>query len=548
MTETAPNYDPISLKILWDRLISITDEGVTTLIRTAFSTVVREAYDLSVLLLDTDGELLAQGTQSIPSFTGSAPATLGHMLARFPSATLRPGDVVVTNDPWMGTGHTYDINVMAPVFHGGRLVAYALSITHLPDIGGVGFGGEATEIFEEGLRLPICKLMDAGKMNDFLVDLIRGNVRVPEQVLGDVMANVACVNVLDRQVNEFLAEYGVADLTALSRQIRGVAERAMRQRIGAITDGDYRAAMTIEGVDRPVTLRCAVAIKGDSITIDYNGTDGCVGHGINVPFCFTNGYSIHAVKCLAAAAIPNNGGATRPVRVTAPRGSILNAMPPVAVAARHAVGWFLPTLVFRALADAAPEQVQADSGMINMVNFRGRHRNGRPITTLHFASGGFGAAAGHDGEATLSTPSSNAAIPVEVWEAATSITIEKKALIVDSGGPGAARGGLGQELVMRNDTGEDLIVDVIGYRTDYPAEGMRGGGSGLARQTLINGKAVPRKGRFILSPGDRLSRIEAGGGGFGPPSERRREMVEEDVRLGFVSRTGAARDYGMDIE
>lgn len=530
----APNYDPVSLKILWDRLISITDEGVSTLIRTAFSTVVREAYDLSVVLLDTDGELLAQGTQSIPSFTGSAPATLAHMLAKFPPESLAPGDIVVTNDPWMGTGHTYDINVMAPIFREGRIAAYALSVTHLPDIGGMGFGGEATEIYQEGLRLPVLKLMRGGQLDPFLIDLLKYNVRVPEQVVGDVMANVACVGVLDRQVNAFMDDYAVADITPLSRQIRGFAERAMRTRIGEMTDGTYPAEMTIEGVDAPLTLRCAVTVRGDSIAIDYAGTDPCVRHGINVPFCFTNGYSIHAVKCVAAAAIPNNGGATRPVAVTAPEGCILNAPPPHAVAARHSVGWFLPTLIFRALEPAAPGAVQADSGMINMVNFRGIHRNGRPITTLHFASGGFGAAAGHDGEPTLSTPSSNAAIPVEVWEAATSITMTKKALRPGSGGAGAARGGLGQEVFMRNDTGHDLTVDIMGYRTDYPAEGMQGGGAGAARETHINGAPVTRKGRFVLKPGDTLERFEAGGGGFGDPTDRPAAKATEDERMGLV--------------
>jgi N-methylhydantoinase B len=517
MLPPAPNVDPVSLKIFWDRLISIADEGVSTLIRTAFSTVVREAYDLSVVLLDTDGELLAQSTQSIPSFTGSAPATLAHMLAAVPSAELRPGDVVVTNDPWMGTGHTYDINVMAPVFRDGRLVAYALSITHLPDIGGTGFGAGGTEIYHEGLRIPVCKLFDAGRRNEFIFDLIRYNVRVAEQVVGDVLANVACVRVIDRQVNEFMTEYRIDDLTAVSRRIRGVAEAAMRDRIAAMRDGIYRAALTIEGVDAPVTLRCAVTVRGDSVAVDYAGTDPCVPHGINVPFCFTVGYTLHALKCIAAATIPNNGGSTRPVSVSAPEGCILDARPPHAVAARHAVGWFLPTLLFRALKDAAPDQVQADSGMINMVNFRGTHRNGRPVTTLHFASGGFGAAAGYDGAPTLSTPSSNAAIPVEVWEATTGITVTRKALRENSGGAGAARGGDGQEVFMRNDTGHDLVVDVMGYRTDYPAEGLFGGGPGAAREIRVNGRPVPRKGRFVLRPGDTLERYEAGGGGFGRP-------------------------------
>lgn len=531
---TAPNYDPVSLKILWDRLISITDEGVSTLIRTAFSTVVREAYDLSVVLLDTDGELLAQGTQSIPSFTGSSPATLAHMLAKFPPEDLTPGDIVITNDPWMGTGHTYDVSVMAPIFREGRIAAYALSVTHLPDIGGQGFGSEATEIYQEGLRLPVLKLMHAGQLDQMLLDLLRVNVRVPEQVIGDVMANVACVRVMDRQFNTFMNDYSVNDITSLSRQIQAFSERTLRDRIAEMADGTYPAEMTIEGVDAPLMLRGSVTVCGKSIDIDYAGTDGAVRNGINVPFCFTNGYSIHAVKCVSATPIPNNGGVTRAINVTAPEGSILNATPPCAVAARHSVGWFLPTLIFRALAPALPESVQADSGMINMVNFRGTHRNGRPITTLHFASGGLGASAEYDGEPTLSTPSSNAAIPVEVWEAATSITMTRKALRPGSGGVGTARGGLGQEVFMRNDTGHDLVVDVMGVRTDYPAEGMHGGGPGAAREIHVNGRKVSQKGRFVLAPGDTLERYEAGGGGFGEPDARPTEKVIEDKRLGLV--------------
>ena len=530
----APNYDPVSLKILWDRLISITDEGVSTLIRTAFSTVVREAYDLSVVLLDTDGELLAQGTQSIPSFTGSSSETLAHMLAKFPPESLAPGDIVVTNDPWMGTGHTYAINVMAPVFRKGRIAAYAMSVTHLPDIGGQGFGSEATEIYQEGLRLPVLKLMRAGQLDRMLIDLLRMNVRVPEQVIGDVMANVACVRVLDRQCNTFMDDYSITDITLLSRQIRAFSERALRSQIAEMADGAYPGEMTIEGVNAPVMLRCMVTVCGVSIDIDYAGTDAAVRNGINVPFCFTKGYSIHAIKCVAGAHIPNNGGAARAISVTAPDGTILNASPPCAVAARHSVGWFLPTLVFRALAPAVPEAVQADSGMINMVNFRGTHRNGRPITTLHFASGGLGASADYDGEPTLSTPSSNAAIPIEVWEAATSITMTRKALRPGSGGAGAARGGLGQEVFMRNDTGHDLVVNVMGVRTDYPAKGMHGGGPGAAREIHVNGCKVAQKGRLVLAPGDTLERYEAGGGGFGDPDARPTDKAIEDKRLGLV--------------
>lgn len=543
----AAAFDAISLGILWQRLIAITDEGVSTLVRTAFSTVVREGYDLSVLLLDAQGNLLAQGTQSIPSFTGSAPATLRHMLRRFPPATLRPGDAIVTNDPWMGTGHLYDINVMRPIFRAWKIVAYVLSITHLPDIGGLGFGSDAAEIYQEGLRLPVCKLVREGRRDDFLLELIAANVRVPEQVIGDVLANVSCTAVAERQLGEFMDEYGLDDLGALSRQVQAASESAMRARIRAMRAGTYHAAMTIEGVEAPIHLACTATVKGDAIALDFAGSQACVPFAVNVPFCFTNGYAIYAVKCLVDAPIPNNEGAVRPVSVSAPAGCILNAQHPFATAARHSVGWFVVPLVFRTLAEASPDTVQAGSGMINMVNFRGTHRNGRAITTLHFASGGYGAVRGLDGIPTVSTPSSNAGIPVEVWESETSLTITEKRLVPDSGGPGAFRGGLGQRVTMRNDTDSPVTIDVLGYRTDYPAEGTAGGGDGGLRQTLINDRPISRKGRFVLAPGDRLTRIEAGGGGFGDPRERERGALTADLREGYVTQAAAVRDYGLDV-
>jgi len=533
---TGSKSDPVSLGILWQRLIAITDEGVSTLVRTAFSTVVREGYDLSVLLLDADGALLAQGTHSIPSFTGSAPATLAHMLRRYPTATLRPGDVVATNDPWMGTGHLYDINVMQPIFRNGKIVAYVLSITHLPDIGGVGFGTDAQDVYQEGLRLPICKLVREGRRAEFLLDLIRANVRVPDQVVGDVLANVSCTAVATRQLGELMDEYGLEDLGSLSREIQASAEAAMRTRIRTMREGTYRSTMTIEGVNDPIHLACTAKVADGQVSLDFAGSQDCVPFAVNVPFCFTRGYAIYAVKCLAAAPIPNNDGATRTVSVAAPQGCILNALHPAATAARHAVGWFIVPLVFRTLAEASPATVQAGSGMVNIVNFRGTHPDGRAITTLHFASGGYGAVRGLDGLPAVSTPSSNAGIPVEIWESETGLTVTEKCLVPDSGGAGKYRGGLGQRVTMRNDTGGPVTIDVMGYRTDYPPEGVAGGHAGAVRRTLINDCSILRKGRFVLAPGDRLTRVEAGGGGFGDPRERSREAHERDLREGYVTK------------
>ena len=243
-------------------LVSITDEIVSSLVRTSFSTIVSESYDLSVVLLDAEARLIAQGKFSVPVFIGTAPRTLRYMLEKFPPESLRPGDVIATNDPWIGTGHIFDINVMRPVFRGDRLVGYTMSITHLPDIGGTGFGTAAREIYHEGLRLPICKLVSAGTVDPFILDLVRANVRVPDQVVGDLMANITCNEVGGRQLLEFMDEYGLDDLTALSAAIRENSERAMRAKIDAMRDGVYLNRIQIEGIDAPIPLACRVEIEG----------------------------------------------------------------------------------------------------------------------------------------------------------------------------------------------------------------------------------------------------------------------------------------------
>ena len=276
MTNTEPRIDAVSLGIMWDRLVSLTDEILTSLVRSSFSSIARESYDLSVVVLDAECNAIAQGSYSVPSFTGTAAPTLRHMLRKFPPETLRPGDVIATNDSWMGTGHLFDISVMRPVFRGDRLVGYTLSISHLPDIGGVGFSTEATEIFHEGLRLPICKLAREGEVDRFILDLFRANSRVPDQTVGDVMANITCNEVGGRQLLEFMDDYGIDDLGPLSRAIRGHAEAAMREKIRAWRDGTYTYEADHEGVDEPIRIAASVTVEGDGVAIDFAGTSGCV--------------------------------------------------------------------------------------------------------------------------------------------------------------------------------------------------------------------------------------------------------------------------------
>jgi N-methylhydantoinase B len=539
-------FDAVSLGIMWDRLVSIVDEIVSTLVRTSFSTIVNESYDLTCVVLDAEANSIAQGTFSVPVFIGSAPITLRHMLQVFPPDTLSEGDIIITNDPWLGTGHLYDITMARPVFRKGRIVAYTLSITHLPDIGGSGFGSSAPEVYHEGIRIPICKLYEGGRRNELLIEIIRRNVRVPEQVMGDVMANVACNEVGARELIAFMQEYGLDDLTELSRAICGQSEAAMRAKIRALGAGAYANRIAVEGFDGSCTYAVRIAVAGDGIAVDFAGTSGPVRAAVNVPFCYTNAMALHAIKSLLLPNIPNNAGSVAPISVSAPPGCILNAEPPFATGGRHAMGHFVTPLIYGALARALPERVQAGSGMMNLITVQGTRKDARPFSTLYFAAGGYGALEGLDGWCTLPHPSNMAAVPVEVWETLTHTTIESKRLLPDSGGPGRWRGGLGQEVVLRNDTGHGIVTLGMGNRTMFPARGMFGGGDGALRTHAIDGEPVHAKGRNELPPGSRMRIVEAGGGGYGDPRARARAAVAEDVAQGYVSPEAARTLYGWD--
>lgn len=541
---TPKRFDPITLKILWDRLVSIADEMTLSLVRSSFSITVREGYDLSCVLFDGNGSSLAQGTFSVPAFTGTAPQTIRHMLAKFPPATLVPGDVIITNDSWMGTGHLFDVSLLRPIFRRQQVVGYALSITHLPDIGGLGMSAVATEVYEEGLTIPIMKLVEGGVLNQGLIELIRANVRVPDMVIGDLMANVTCTEVGGRELLEFMDEYDVPDLTELSAAICNQSEQAIREAITRIPDGVYRNAIDIEGIDTPIRLEAAVTVRGDEIAVDFSGTGAPVRGGINVPLCYTRAMSWYVVKCLTIPHLPNNEGATRPIKVGAPPGCILNAERPFPTGGRHAVGHFILPLLMGAFADILPERVIADLGMMNIFNVHGTNRAGAGFTSLFFLAGGWGAMLGQDGAPTLPGPSNMMVVPAEIWENLTNITVEKRALLTDSGGAGAARGGVGQEVRFRNDSGHPLTLAFLGLRTEFPARGFHGGQAGRRREYFINDLPAAPKGRHLLQPGDTFTTFEAGGGGYGDPLMRDRRLVEADLAAGLVSPQAAREVYG----
>lgn len=539
--------DAVSLGILWDRLISISNELEQTLARTSFSTILRESWDLAIILFDARGRTLAQGAFSMPTFVGTAPETLKHMLRKFPAETLREGDVIITNNAWMGTGHNFDVCLMRPAFRDGALIGYVMSISHVPDVGGRGFSALNTQMYEEGLMIPPTRLVRAGTLNDELIDLIRMNVRVAEQVIGDIMANVTAVEAGSRRLVELLDEYGLPDMQELADAIIGQSEAAMRRQIRAMPDGVHHGRLQLEGLEGPITIACRIEIAGGRLMVDFAGSDPQVAAAFNVPFCYTRALAAYAMKLLLLPKVPNNVGSVDPIEISAPPGSVVNATPPVATAARHLVGHNIIPMIFMAMADALPDAVMANPAFTNILNIQGRNRAGEEFATLFFTAGGHGAMQGMDGNSTTPLPSNMRVLATEVLENLTGLTIEHRRLRADSGGPGEWRGGLGQHYRLVNTTAAPLNVIGLGRRNEFPALGLKGGSPGAKRVYLLDGKEVFPRGRYVLQPGQAIEVLDAGGGGYGDPAGRSRDAVRADVANGFVSAEAARRDYGMEV-
>ncbi|MBE0701580.1 MAG: hydantoinase B/oxoprolinase family protein, partial [Afipia sp.] len=326
--------DSILLEVLWNRLLSIVDEQAAALMHSSFTTVVREAGDLSAGVFDVQGSMLAQAVTGTPGHINTmANCVRNHVVPRFPIDMLQPGDTLITNDPWAASGHLFDLTVVTPVFYQGRGVAWFASTCHAVDIGGLTIGGDATEVFEEGLAIPLMKLFKAGKPNDDLFDILRANVRVPDQVVGDLYAQEAGNSVGARKLIEMLDEYHLPDLDELSPLILDRTETALRDAIEKIPNGVYRSSVVVDGFDDPITIQCAVTINDRDVAVDYSGTSPQIKRGINVVMNYTHAYTTYTLMCAIAPNIPNNEGAFRPIAVSAPDGCILNCRRPAPVGA-----------------------------------------------------------------------------------------------------------------------------------------------------------------------------------------------------------------------
>ena len=541
--------DPVSLEILWSRFIAVADEAATTLVRTSFSPTVRESNDYACVLFDAAGHAIAENTIGIPSFNMTLSRTLAHFLQMRPLKSWRPGDVGITNDPWLATGHLPDVTVVAPIFIGERLVAWSGSVAHMVDIGGIPWSADGRQVFEEGLRIPPMMLFREGKPNEDLLQLIRANNRLPDQVIGDLMAMVSAGRIGEARLVELMSEVGVEDLTEISAEIRSRAERSMRAAIKAIPDGTYRSALDMDGApDEPIHLEVTVTVAGDEMTVDYAGTSPQVLGALNTVMNYTEAYSCYPLKCLLDPTTPRNDGSYKPIRVTAPEGSILNPRFPAAVNARQLVGHVLSGMLFDALSTAIPQRIIGESGSAPTLRcvVSGIAASGLPFSSILFLNGGMGARPDIDGLATTCFPSTVMAGAMEAVEAVSPLRIWRKEFAVDSGGAGRFRGGLGQELEVEVLSATSAIVSLFVERTRNPARGVVGGKQGGGSRVEINGKCdgFPLKGRSRIAAGDRIFVRYSGGGGYGDPRERDRDAVRADVEAGIVSAQAARDVYG----
>jgi N-methylhydantoinase B len=544
------DIDLITLEVLWNRLLSVVNEQQVTLMRTAFSTVVRESQDLACGVFDTHGSMIAQSLTGTPGHINAMATGVRHCLDAYPAATLSPGDVLITNDPWQTAGQINDMTVLTPVFKDSRLVAYFASTCHAPDIGGRILSGEAREVYEEGLRIPITKLFIRDEPNHELLKIIRANVRTPDETVGDLYAQTSSNAVGARELLHFMHEFGLDSIDPLADAIITRSEQAMRAAIRSLPNGRYENESWSDGFDEPIRIKVAVTIEDEDIYIDFAGSSPQSPWGINVVLNYTHAYASFALKAAITPAIPHNAGSFRPVHVTAPAGSILNCVEPAAVASRHLIGHFLPGVIFGALAQAMPTQLIAcGADPIWISVWRGNWPTShQPFTFSLFQCGGTGARAAKDGLNTTGFPSGVAGVPTEVMETSAPLIQYRRALRTDSGGPGTYRGGLGQWTEVRYRGAERWAVSAMVDRIHFPATGLHGGKEGAPGEFLLNGKAGHQpKALLTLTPDHRVQLNPPGGGGYGDPFQRPLELVLSDVVNGYVSLEAAEREYGVVI-
>ncbi|KAB7615967.1 hydantoinase B/oxoprolinase family protein [Amylibacter sp. SFDW26] len=550
----AKEHSNVAYQVMWNRMISVVEEQAQALVRTAFSTSVREAGDLSAGVYDTKGNMLAQAVTGTPGHVNAMADAVAHFIRRIGRQNIMQGDVYITNDPWEGTGHLHDITMVTPSFHNDALVGFFACTAHIVDIGGRGFGADAASVYEEGLYIPIMKFAAGGEVDKTLVSIIRGNVREPDQLIGDIYALTTCNEIGHRRLIDMMEEFELDDLNGIGTFILENSRRATIERIAGLPRKEATGEMTVDGFSEPITLKVKLTIEEDRILSDFEGSSGLDKKGINCPLVYAKAYACYALKCAIAPEIPNNAASLAPFEITAPENSIVNALHPAPVALRHIVGHFVPDTVYDALDKILPNTVPAE-GAGCLCNFQVslRPRMDAPAPedavrseVLTFNSGGSGARPLHDGLNATAFPSGVMTMPVEATEHAGPVIIWRKELRPDSGGAGAQRGGLGQYMEVGAREGHEFDIQAMFDRVDHPARGRQGGQNGAPTVIIQDdGTKMNGKGKQFVAHGRRVMMAFPGGAGYGNPSDRDAKLVHRDLVRGYISAKVAKNDYGM---
>jgi N-methylhydantoinase B len=538
--------------VMWNRLQAVADEQAEALMRTAFSPIVRESGDVSAGVFDVHGRMLAQAVTGTPGHVNTMAAAVANFFDFFPRQAMRPGDVYLTNDPWIGAGHLNDFVLVQPCFVAGKLIGFLSCTSHLVDIGGQCMGPDGTDVYDEGLYIPPLRLLDRGQLNETLIALLKANSRIPEESEGDVHALIACCNVGEQRLRQMFADFDIDNLEDLSRTILSTSEQATRARIAELPDGVYRNEMLTDGHDFEIRLKAALYVDADQLRLNLAGSSGLSRHGINVPLNYAKAYALFGIKCVVAPDIPNNAGALAPMDVTAPPGSIVNARKPSPVCSRHIVGQLLPDLALGCLHQAVPDRVPAEGAAtlwdlpLRNAVARGNGDNPRSFSVELVHNGGTGARPGKDGLSATAYPSGVMGSMVEITENVAPLLVQRRELRVDSGGAGRTRGGLGQVIEIQSSENAPILLFGTVDRIKHPARGREHGGAGAnGVLKLASGTVLQGKGRQEIPGGETLVVLTPGGGGYGAATERDPRAVACDVADGLVTREAAARDYGV---
>jgi N-methylhydantoinase B len=542
---TANTLDPVTIKVLWDRLVSIVDEATMAQYRTAFSTVVQEANDFACSIMDKHGGTLANSQTGLPSFVATQAITLHHLLERYPQAAIHQGDVFITNDPWIGTGQAMDITLLSPIFRGDQLVAFAGSVAHSPDLGGAQRWNLSVDVFDEAILIPLTKLYDRGVPNQTLLDMLRANSRLPDLTIGDLEAQLAAIRRTTTRLLEVMDEYRLADLEELVDEIYVRSESAMRDAIRAIPDGRYVGEVWSDNfpdplganslANEPILIRATVTVDGSDLTIDYAGSSPQRPGSFNSVWTFTTAYSLYALRVVLVPLFPNNAGFYRPLKVICPEGTVVNARYPSATLSRHAIGHQVADAIYAALAPVLPQAVFAQGGSAPSWDLllMGEDARGRAFHRLIIINGGTGAGPRQDGQ-TLCFPANISNTPAEVMESLMPVVCEAKEVIVNSAGAGRHRGGFGQRMTFR--ALAPLGYSLINARVHRAPQGLLGGAPGRAGRAVAAGRELPPGSDGTLAQGECLIIETPGGGGLGSPDERDPAMVESDLLGGMITR------------